>query len=327
MAELESTTVRDWQVVRLTTDQLVLEVVPALGATVLSLRRRSDDLELLWRTPWGLRHRGAVPLPGSSEAMRVDSFPGGWQTLFPNGGDTATVYGVEWAVDGEARIAPFDWRQTPDSLIMTARLVRSPFEVTKIISLHDAEVTLQETVHNVGGEAVEIMWGSQLIFGSPLLSEHTTVDAGAAVVRPDPLTSDVAGYDDIMPWPRTLGQSSMINLRAVPTVAARETRLAYLTDFGTPHVRIHNPDRHLSVDLTWDKRTWPHLWYSLEAGGVSGFPWYRSGYFLALTPCTSWPAHGLHDARYISQSTRWVDPGTSLHAQLTVRVDGGSESA
>ena len=108
--QIEQLTVRDWEVLRLSDDAVSLDVVPALGGTVTALRRRSDDASLLWSTPWGLRQRGAWSLPGSSEAQMVDTYPGGWQTLFPNGGDTAVVGGVEWGHHGEARLTWLDWQ-------------------------------------------------------------------------------------------------------------------------------------------------------------------------------------------------------------------------
>jgi hypothetical protein len=321
MADLELTSVRDWQLLRLTTDQISVDVVPGLGGTIVSLRRRSDDLELLWQTPWGLRMRGAASIPGNSEATMMDSFSGGWQSLFPNGGDTATVHGVEWGFDGEARVAPFDWEQAGSSVIMKTRLVRSPFQITKIISLKGGQVTVGETIRNVGGEPIETMWGHQVIFGPPLLSADTVVDAAAAIVHPDPSVSSGSSYDDITPWPRTLISGSMINLRTLPAADSYETRLAYLADFSRPLVSLTNPGLDLAVDLEWDSEAWPYLWYSLEAGRRSGFPWFSDGYFLALTPSSSWPAHGLHDARRESSATLWVSPdeAVSTHLSLTVR--------
>ena len=59
---------------------------------------------------------------------------------------------------------------------------------------------------------------------------------------------------------------------------------------------------------------------SIEAGGSAGFPWFRAGYFLRLTPCSSWPAHGVHEARRVSDSTLWISPGSSETAYLTLTL-------
>lgn len=320
MAELDQLTVRGWELLRLGTEAVQLDVVPALGGTIVSLRRRADNAELLWTTPWGLRHRGSITLPGNAQASLMDTFPGGWFSQFPNGGDSATLHGAEWGVHGEARVTWLDWEFAGSSLVLTGRLVRSPFEITKIISVRDHEVTVGETVKNVGGERIETMWGSQLMLGGDLLGPDTVVEAGASTVHPDPLVSPGASYDDLMPWPRSYGAESLINLRRVVGPGSDETRLAYLTEFDTPSISITRPSRRLGLDLSWDLSTWPSAWYGLEAGGSRGFPWFRQAYYLALTPGTSWPAHGLHDARRVSGTTVWVEPGVALTSHLTASV-------
>ena len=98
-----------------------------------------------------------------------DTLLGGWQSIFPNGGDAVVVEGADWPVDGEARLAWFDWEPAGSSVIMKSRLRRSPFTVTKIISLSADEVTIGETVKNIGEHHIDVMWGSQVFLGSALL--------------------------------------------------------------------------------------------------------------------------------------------------------------
>lgn len=318
-AQLEERTVRGWQVLRLSNEGIQVDIVPALGGSVVSLVRRADAAELLWSTPWGLRHRGAWAPAGNAEAMMMDTFPGGWHTLFPNAGDSAILHGAEWGVDGEARLTWLDWTAAESLVSMTGRLVRSPFEITKAVLLDGHTVTVTETVANVGAERIEVIWGSQLMLGGDLVAADTQVDAPASSVHPDPLHSD-ASYHDLMPWPRSYGGESVINLRTLPAPGAGESRLAYLTDFSRGAVTVTRPSRRLGLELGWDLATWPHLSYAVEAGGVRGFPWFGNAYFLALTPSTSWPAHGVHDARRVSDTTVWIDPGTALTARLTASV-------
>jgi hypothetical protein len=317
--EIEQLSRRDWEVLRLSTEGVALEVVPGLGGTVTSLERRPDGASLLWSTPWGLRHRGAWHLPGSSEAQMADTYPGGWQTLFPNGGDTAVAHGAEWGHDGEARLTWLDWERRGDAVVLTGRLVRTPFLLTKTYRLEGGTVTLEERVRNDGGEALETMWGSQLAFGGDLVGAGTTISTSASTVHPDPRFSLGTGYDDLMPWPRSHGPRSVVNLSRLPGPEAEESRLSYLDDFSSPTLTVRSPDRTLGVDLTWDE-TWPYVWYSFEAGGRAGFPWYSRAYFLSLTPATSWPARGLHEVRRSSGTTVWVQPGEELRSSLTLRV-------
>jgi hypothetical protein len=320
MPQLEERHARGWDILRLSTDALTVEIVPGLGGTVTSLTRRADAAAVLWSPPWGLHARGSRSVPGTPEAQMIDSFVGGWQTLFPNGGDSVFMHGVDWGYDGEARLSWMDWEFTGSSIRMTGRLVRSPFEIIKIISVHDHDVTIGETVRNAGRERIETMWGSQLMLGGTLLGGETMVDAAAAVVRPDPQTSPDASYEDLMPWPRSHGPGAMINLGLLPAAETGETRLAYLSDFSRPMIRISRPSHGIAIELEWDAEIFPYVWYSMEAGGRGGFPWYRTGYFLSLTPCTSWPAHGVQDARRISNSTVLIDPSEVLTSYVTLRM-------
>jgi hypothetical protein len=309
-----------WQVLRLVTDELAVEVVPGLGGTVTSLRRRSDDAEVLGRTPWGLRHRDAARLPGTGETAMLDLDPGGWRTVFPNGADAVTVAGADWPAGGEARAAWFDWRPSGSSVVLTTRLVRSPFELTKIISMSRNTVTLGETVKNVGGEHSDVIWGQSVLLGADLLGPSTVVDTAASLVRPDPRTADNAGYDDLLPWPRGYAASDVVNLRTVPPPGAGQARTAYLTDLGSATASVRNPAHNLRVDLEWDATAWPYLWYALDAGGGGGHPWYRSGYGLTLTPATSWPDRGIHEVRRVSATSLRIHPGVTRTSFLTLTV-------
>lgn len=318
-AEVEQRVEHGWQVLRISTDRVVLDLIPGLGGTITSLRRADHDAELLWRTPWGLRPLTPT-MPGNAEATMLDHFPGGWQTLFPNGGDTAHAHGVEWGYNGEARLAPFDWQLEDGSVIMSTRLVRSPFRITKTVTVRGGTVTVEETVTNEGAESVEVMWGHQVVLGPPLLAPETVIESGATIVHPDPTVTSGANYNDVMPWPRSIGENAMINLRRPMGPNADEARMAYLTDFSEPRITVRNPALDLGLELTWDAESWPYAWYSQESGSRRGFPWFGSGYFLALTPASSWPAHGIHDARRISKATVWVEPDEARSSRLDVTV-------
>ena len=319
MADLERRETRGWEVLELTTDAIAVTIAPGLGGAVLSLTRRADDASLLYRTPWGLPAYGGPTPPGDSSAQAVSTF-GGWQTLFPNAGDAVAAYGADWGVDGEARITALDWEATGTSVIMNGRLRHSPFTLTRTVSLRDHELSIGETVRNVGRERLTTMWGSQLTLGGDLLAPDTVLDTAASVVRPDPRFVPSTSYDDISPWPRAFGATGMVNLRTVPGPEANQSRLVYLSELTRPWLRVVRPERRLGLDLEWDEDRWPFLWYRLEAGGHNDFPWYSAGYFLTLTPCTSWPAHGVHEARRVAGSALSIPAGATRTSYATLTV-------
>lgn len=247
---------------------------------------------------------------------------GGGQTLFPSGGDAVTVHGVEWPVDGEARLTPMEWTFTGTSLILEGRLRRTPFTLTRTISVRGHELTLGETVRSVGGERVETMWGSQRTLGGDLIGPDTVLDTAATVVRPDPAFVPSVSYDDLSPWPRTPGPAGMVNLRPVPGPEAAESRLAYLSELTRPWLRVTRPARGLG--LTWSG--------TAGAGRTCGTASRRVGRAASLVPggllphpdpCSSWPAHGLHEARRVAGSTLGSPAGATRTAYATLTVHPG----
>ena len=136
----------------------------------------------------------------------IDSLVGGWQTLFPNGGDSVSMHGVEWGYDGEARITWLDWEFTGSSIRMTGRLIRAPFEITKIISMRGSEVTVGETVRNMAKEPIETVWGSPqgVVQSNPAASARRVKDM---IVPPRPgmisaVRSSVESWRTVQPRTR-----------------------------------------------------------------------------------------------------------------------------
>src|SRR5664280_2936351 len=93
MASVTTRDYRGWQVVNLETPQLRVDVVPGKGGDLTSVVHLTTGVELLWHTRWGLRARGSMTTPGSSEAALSEAYPGGWQSVFPNAGDAAHEHG------------------------------------------------------------------------------------------------------------------------------------------------------------------------------------------------------------------------------------------
>ena len=102
-------------------------------------------------------------------------------------------------------------------------------------------------------------------------------------------------------------------------------------DAGDGNHRIFDHGAHVCA---WQPVGHPHpvLWVSSASPFADGkairggipicFPWFGAGRYLAFTPCTSWPAHGLHDARRISSTLLRIHPESTRSAHLTVRVSG-----
>jgi hypothetical protein len=83
MASVTTRDYRGWQVVNLETPQLRVDVVPGKGGDLTSVVHLTTGVELLWQTRWGLRARGPMTTPGSSEAALSEAYPGDGRVFFP----------------------------------------------------------------------------------------------------------------------------------------------------------------------------------------------------------------------------------------------------
>lgn len=317
---------RGWPLRVLENDVIRVVVNPARGAEILSIQRLSDNLDLLWRTPWGLRTFGAPSAGGGPEELLMEQYSGGWQTVFPHGGPPTSRYGATWGMHGETWLTPFEeLSESPNLLHLAARLVRTPFRIDKCIRLDGGSVSVVETVTNEGSVPLEVMWGQHPVFGPPLLSPHATLEISGADVIGDHERADISDLPAGMlgQWPtvRGLGQSEGVDLREVPAPTSGTSRLLYLSNLSAPRVRLANPVHDIAVTLAWDGDVMPHLWCWLEAGGTRSFPWFGNSYALGLEPFTGFPVQpDLPESMQPSPLT--IAAAASASATCTLAVTG-----
>jgi hypothetical protein len=307
-----------WEIVHIRTTDLEVEVLPGKGGDVLQIRRREDDLDVLWTSPWGLRPRGAWSAANESEGRLMEAYPGGWQTVFPNGGDASPAHGTVWGMHGEVWLSPFDWeRSGPSGITMHTRLVHSPFSVTKDVQVAGSHVTICETITNCGRHPVDVMWSHHPAFGAPLLSADSIVDTPDARIV----------IDDVTPSGRTdVGSAAgggATDLRWPPNESAAVARMAYLIDLVDGSMHLRNPRLGAGALITWDTSVMPHAWYWLECHGSPDFPWYQQAYVLGLEPASSYPAQGLGKARERG-STMTFRAGERRSATVSLTVTDGT---
>ena len=111
-------------------------VLPGKGADISALVSKPDDIDVLWKSPWGLRRPDVVHSATDSATAWLEAYEGGWQEIFPNGG-TANLYrGVELNFHGEASLASWDYEITAEhgdvaEVCLSTRLRRSPFLIER----------------------------------------------------------------------------------------------------------------------------------------------------------------------------------------------------
>jgi len=321
-----TTAIRGWETVRLRGSRIECEVVPGKGGDILGARWLPRGVDLLWRSPWGLRRRASVPTGATGPSAFLETYPGGWQTIFPNGGDPASLGGVEQPFHGEATLAPWEWTQVDDAAIeMTTRLTRSPFHLRKRVTVRSAGIEVEETILNEGRSPLDVMWSHHPAFGAPLLGPGCRIEAAATTFLADDARDTPAG--DLRPgatseWPHAVARGSgTVDLRLMPDEATPRDRFGYLLGFTEPRMALVNQALGLQVTLRWDLEVMPCAWYWLEAHATLGYPWYGAAYVLGLEPASSYPGQGLDAVRAKHGPLLRFAPGEERTAHVSLEVE------
>lgn len=311
---------RDWDVVRLESDELQVDVVPAKGGDILQIKWLPLEMRLLWPSPWGLRARGALGASGNSYTRFIENYPGGWQTLFPNAGPATRMGGVEQSFHGEACLASWDAEVSDSGVDLSTRLVRSPFRLIKSITIEGSRVTVKETAENCGRECVQAIWSQHPAFGGGFLEGSCTLETAART-----FITDAEAPSDLMPgqtskWPFAVDKSGEdVDLRVVPKQGAGIARLGYLTDLERGWAGLANHTTGVRVDMEWDLEIFPHAWLWLEANATSGFPVYKEWYVVAIEPACAYPVE-IDTAAGRSMQGLSFDPGQRRTSAVSITV-------
>jgi len=323
---VEGTLGRGLRTVTLENDLLSATVLVDKGADIYTLVHHASGVDVLWKAPWGLREpgRGVAPAP-TSEVAWLEHFAGGWQELFPNGGDACIYKGVELPFHGEASTLPWTamvLEDTPQEarVLFSVRLFRSPFRLERTMTVRDGApvLTLDERVTNEGAEPLAAMWSHHPCLGAPFLGPDCLVDTDARTVWAEPTYDTLNGR--LRPggrwtWPRAEARDGApVDLRRVPAKGA--DLFAYLGDFAEGWYAVTNPALGFGLAMVWPAQVFPHAWLWQELRGSRGFPWYGAAYTMAVEPASSVPGLGLNRVMEGTGTHVMLEAGESLEFTL-----------
>jgi galactose mutarotase-like enzyme len=314
--------------VALENDHVLITVLPDKGADIYQWVHKRSGVDVLWKSPWGLRKPGAgTPSASDSLVTWMEWYAGGWQVLFPSGGGPCIYKGVELNFHGEASsifwdVADLDTTNDEAWMRLTTRLARSPFTLTRemVLPKDSRSFLLRETIRNDGGEPMDYMWGHHPAYGAPFLSGDCRIDTNATVLLADP-NSDPAGsvmkqgsrYD----WPMVERDGTRTDLSVVPGEGASRASMGYLDGFGEmAWYGITNTRLGIGAGLAWRREDFPYAWFWQELHGSPGYPWYKGMYVMAIEPNTTWPGGGLVDAMETTGTHRTIQPGETRTIEI-----------
>ncbi|MBT4515490.1 MAG: DUF4432 family protein [Chloroflexi bacterium] len=320
-------TYRGLRTVVLENELLRVIVLADKGADIYSIVHKPSDTDFMWRTPWGVRDpQKFIPTTGGAENNWLDVYEGGWQTVVPHGGYPSTVAGAELGLHAEMSTMPWDVRIDEDapervSVTFSARGYRTPFSVTKTLSLEtgSAVLTLDETVTNEGQVEADAVWLEHLAIGAPFLSDKCRLDVPACTVLTDQESTDESSKlvtDHRGPWPNVPGKDgSVIDFTRMPPMEDRSLDMAYMTEMPEGWYAVTNEETGVGFGLRFPADVFPYLWYWRNLGGGWGYPWYGRCYNVGLEPCTSMSNGGLAGA-IENQTARHFGAGESLSVTI-----------
>ncbi|MHB8340178.1 MAG: DUF4432 family protein [Mycobacteriales bacterium] len=296
------------------------------GADVVSLVHKPTDTEFLWRSPVGIRDPRRLVSGGDSDAAWLDCYPGGWQSVFPNGGWHSSHRGADLGLHAESTLLPWDVEVVeggPDTAVLACRvaLARTPLSATRTftVSTGSPELTVRETLVNRAGEPFPVSYGQHIVFGPPFLSGDCIVDlpGGTVHVHPD----SYSDHHRLRPgarsaWPTGVGaDGSPVDLRQIQAPGAGFEDLVYIEELAGGWYAITNTASGVGLAVRFPRDLYPYLWYWQGSGGGAGYPWWSRTYNVGLEPFTSATTAGLA-AAIEDGSAVWLAPGASVTGEL-----------
>jgi hypothetical protein len=318
---------RSFRALRLESDMLSATVLVDKGADIYELVYRPRRLDVLWKTPWGIREPGrGIPVSFDSATAWLEHYPGGWQLLFPNGGDECVYRGVKLNFHGEASTAAWDYRIVADGpdvaeVQLHTRLFRSPFRIERSMRVEKGRpvLTINERITNESNEPMDIMWGHHPTLGAPFLSTACRIDCGARSLLAD---DEYAGFANVLrpgrryTWPTAEVAGATLDLSRVPGRDTARDLFGYLQDFQSGWYAVTNQELGFGFGLVWPVEVFPYAWFWQEVHASPGFPFYKGVYTMAIEPFSSIPGQGLAAVMQKTGTQRVLAARQSVEATL-----------
>jgi hypothetical protein len=293
---------------RICTDHVALNVIPAAGGKILDLIELGSGFNLLWQNP-------RIPLARTYAGAPFDDvWCGGWDDMFPTD-VPCEVEGNTHHDHGDLWIGPWDWEVVSDtSEQAVVRLHRDspslPCRVDKWITVDRSSpsIRIRLALTNEGAHPVRFLWNQHIAHAiGPGSRVHLPVSR-LAVAGP---TRSRAGDATSVSWPVHGGT---LDLSRLPGPEAGVTEFLCADDLQAGWCAVTHPKHGVAVRLDFDPAVFrtPWLW------GVFG-GW--RGHQLLLTElCTSRP--GSLATAVADGSAATLASGATLETDVVMTVSG-----
>jgi len=308
-------------------EKIRVGVLAGKGTDIFEFLYKPNDTDFMWRSYIGIPESNYLPSGNINNGNFLDLYHGGWQELFPNGGDAVDYKGANLPMHGEIHTMPWQYEILKNEaeeikVKFFVRTIRTYFYLEKIISLRTMipALFIEENITNESREDMDFMWGHHPAFGPPFLSEDCVIDLPECRVLTDEIdlspTTGRCAIAKETDWPYTIDRKGIkIDLSIIPSINVNSHDRAYIHSFKEGWYAITNKKLKTGFGITFDPGIFKYLWFWQVYGGAVGYPWYSTTYNVALEPNSSYPPN-LLDA--IKKGTSLsLGPGKSISTSLT----------
>ena len=311
-------------------EKIKIGILVDRGADIFQFQYKPVDIDFLWKSYQGVKRGDFNPASSSKDGKFLDYYHGGWQELFPNGGDQVVYKGANLPMHGEIHSVPWEYRLLKDDpeevkIELSIRTYRTCFFVKKVLSIHGNKpvLNINETIVNESNEEMDFMWGHHPSFGPPFLSEDCVINIPECSVLNDEIDlSPKTGRLKVAhrsKWPMTIGRKGEnIDLSRIPPRDTNSHDRAYIHGFSEGWYSIINRKMDIGFKLSFDPSVFKYLWFWQVYGGAPGYPWYGTNYNIALEPNSSYPPNLLEAVE--SGTSMKLQPGEKINTEMVAEV-------
>lgn len=296
------------ETVILENDLIRMTILVGRGADVVEYLYKPRDLDLIWLTNKGIPTKKVLDSYPADVDTFLNGYPGGWQSIFPNGGAPSKVGEINFAQHDEVALLPWNYTIVADnpgeiSIELFVETKKVPFRFTKKFTLkkNEKKCLIQETAQNLGGSKFQAMWGAHFSFGSPIFGPGSKIKlpkGGRVIAHQAPIsvTGRRVGSIDTFDWP--IGKSnsgSDIDFSSLPPEKT-ESEMLYIEKLSEGWYQIESANNKIGARVSWDLNLMPYLWFWQEFGSNNSYPWFGKHYNIGLEPFSSYPTNGLNEA-------------------------------
>lgn len=271
----------DLRAIILENRELRVVVLPEAGAKIFSLFHKRSDTEFLW-------HHPRIPPQRVPYGAPFDNtFPGGWDELFPTA-EACTFRGEQVPDHGELWSLPWTWHSVPtaDGSVCLYTSVLSPlfpirFERWLHLEADLPYLRLSYRVTNLSAQPQDLIWGIHPLLA---ISPDHRLDLPSCDLLVDHASSEELGVSgQTYNWPYLPTRQGTHDMRYLPASTTNSFAGHYATKLEGNWFALTDSAKKIGLAFAYPADVFKALWLWQSYGG------WRNLYHLAVEPWVGYP--------------------------------------